>query len=206
MALRKLEGAGLPTNKNKDGKKKAANAADQLSEDQKMDFLILFARFVAADRLDKSKQLSDADIEDIKSRKISARDMERLCKTHGYGHTAGDPIKEQDVKFMMSTVDASGEGEIDFDEFLDLMAKHLNENELVEDVVKAFKVLNVKVEVGESLEDNMKSISAAELKFFMTNFGERLTDEEVDELFNEADIRYENEVDIVEFVRSTLLK
>ena len=107
---------------------------------------------------------------------------------------------------MLSTVDQDGEGEIDFEEFLDLMAKHLNENELGEDVTKAFQVLNVKIDAGESQEDNLKCISAAELKYFMTNFGEKLTDEEVDELFNEADITYEKEMNIIEFVRSTLLK
>lgn len=197
---------GAAKKKANGGARRGENPIDQISEDQKMDFLILFGRFVAAEKLDKNKQLSPEDIEYIKGRKISARDLERLCKTHGYGHTASDPIKEQDVKFMMSTVDMDGEGEIDFDEFLTLMAKHLNEDELVEDVVKAFQVLNVKVEAGESLEENMRCISAAELKYFMTNFGEKLTDEEVDELFNEADITYEKEVDILEFVRATLLK
>ena len=186
--------------------KKKDNAADQLTEEQKNEFLILFARFVANDRLDQNNQLTQEDIEEIKGRKITARDLERICKVHGYGHSAKDPIKEQDVKFMLDSVDQDGEGEIDFDEFLSLMAKHLNENELVEDVTKAFQVLNVKVSIGEKQEDNLKNISAAELKYFMTNFGEKLTDEEVDELFNEADINFEKEVDILEFVRSTLLK
>ena len=93
---------------------------------------------MANDRLDQNNQLTQEDIEEIKGRKITARDLERICKVHGYGHSAKDPIKEQDVKFMLDSVDQDGEGEIDFDEFLSLMAKHLNENELVEDVTKAF--------------------------------------------------------------------
>ena len=187
-------------------KKKGANPADELSEEQKLEFLQLFARFVSSEKLPPGKDFSPEQLEILKHKVIAEKDLERICKTHGYGHNASNPINAQEIKEMMKEVDDGGEGSIDFNEFLNLMAKNLNENELVEEVVKAFKVLNVKVDMNDTQKENENLISAANLKYFMTNFGEKLTEEEVDELFNEADIQLDKNLNIEEFVRSTILK
>ena len=187
-------------------KKRGPNPADDLTEEQKAEFLQLFARFVSAEKLEPGQSYTEDQLEQIKKKVISERDLERICKSHGYGHNASNPINAQEIKEMMREVDDGGEGTIDFNEFLNLMAKHLNENELVEDVVKAFKVLNFKIDIQDDQKSNEKFISAAELKFYMTNFGEKLTDEEVEELFNEADINFDKEIDIEDFVRTTILK
>lgn len=205
----------------------------ELTEDQKLEFLHLFALFVNRDKKGgnneedgedskgnkkkKSKavekppegitqNLTPEELEATKLKTINADGLLEVCKSHGYGHSARDPIKLQDVEVMMKEVDEDGMGEIDFDEFLHLMAKHLNENELVDEVCKAFQVLNVKIDVEDTGEESLKYISANELKDAMTNYGEKLTDEEVDELFNEANITYGKELDIEDFVRTTLLK
>ena len=47
-------------------------------------------------------------------------------------------------------------------------------------------------------------ISAAELRHVMTNLGEKLTDEEVDEMIREADIDGDGQVNYEEFV--TMMK
>lgn len=44
-------------------------------------------------------------------------------------------------------------------------------------------------------------ISAAELRHVMTNLGEKLTDEEVDEMIREADIDGDGQVNYEEFVK-----
>ena len=43
-------------------------------------------------------------------------------------------------------------------------------------------------------------ISAAELRHVMTNLGERITDEEVDEMMREADIDGDGQINFEEFV------
>ena len=45
-----------------------------------------------------------------------------------------------------------------------------------------------------SLQDGNGFISAAELRHVMTNLGEKLTDEEVDEMIREADIDGDGQV------------
>ena len=52
-----------------------------------------------------------------------------------------------------------------------------------------------------ALQDGNGFISAAELRHVMTNLGEKLTDEEVDEMIREADIDGDGQVNYEEFVR-----
>ena len=186
--------------------KKHQAMVDELSEEQRSEFLQLFSRFVAGDKLDPSKPATTEQLESFKDREIQEKDIERMCKAHGYGHKATDPIKKDEIKKMMEEVDEDGGGSIGFDEFLILMVKHLNENELADEVIKAFQVLNVVIKNDDEDDEARNKISAASLKYYMTNYGEKLTDEEVDELFNEADITYDKDINIDEFVRSTLLK
>ncbi|KAG9344480.1 hypothetical protein JZ751_011150 [Albula glossodonta] len=49
-------------------------------------------------------------------------------------------------------------------------------------------------------------ISAAELRHVMTNLGEKLTDEEVDEMIREADIDGDGQVNYEEFVQMMTAK
>ena len=50
------------------------------------------------------------------------------------------------------------------------------------------------------LQDGNGYISAAELRHVMTNLGEKLTDEEVDEMIREADVHDNGQVNYEEFV------
>lgn len=80
---------------------------------------------------------------------------------------------------MINEVDADGNGTIDFPEFLTMMARKMKDTDSEEEIKEAFKVFD---------KDGNGFISAAELRHVMTNLGEKLTDEEVDEMIREADI------------------
>ena len=71
-----------------------------------------------------------------------------------------------------------GNGTIDFDEFLTLIAKRLQNADPEEEIREAFHVFD---------KDGNGYISSAELRHVMTNLGEKLTDDEVDEMIREAD-------------------
>ena len=53
-------------------------------------------------------------------------------------------------------------------------------------------------------EDGNGYISADELRYVMTYLGEKLTDEEVDELIREGDIDGDGQLDYEEFVKMIL--
>ena len=72
-----------------------------------------------------------------------------------------------------------GNGTIDFPEFLTMMARKMRDTEGEEEIKEAFRVFD---------KDGNGHISASELRYIMTNLGEKLTDEEVDEMIKEADI------------------
>ena len=53
-------------------------------------------------------------------------------------------------------------------------------------------------------KDGNGTISAAELRHVMTNLGEKLTDEEVDEMIREADVNGDGIIDYKEFTKIIL--
>ena len=55
-------------------------------------------------------------------------------------------------------------------------------------------------------KDGNGYISAAELRHVMTNLGEKLTDEEVDEMIREADVDGDGHINYEEFVRMMMAK
>ena len=98
---------------------------------------------------------------------------------------------------MINEVDVDGNGTIDFPEFLSLMARKMKDTDTEEELIDAFKVFD---------RDGNGLISAAELRHVMTNLGEKLTDEEVDEMIKEADIDGDGHINYEEFVKMMMTK
>uniref|UniRef100_A0A182FKE2 EF-hand domain-containing protein n=1 Tax=Anopheles albimanus TaxID=7167 RepID=A0A182FKE2_ANOAL len=89
-----------------------------------------------------------------------------------------------------------GNGTIDFPEFLTMMARKMKDTDSEEEIREAFRVFD---------KDGNGFISAAELRHVMTNLGEKLTDEEVDEMIREADIDGDGQVNYEECLGSRVL-
>lgn len=67
---------------------------------------------------------------------------------------------------MINEVDADGNGQIDFPEFLTMMARKMKDTDSEDEVKEAFKVFD---------KDGNGFISAAELRHVMTNLGTSLS-------------------------------
>eukprot|EP00058_Branchiostoma_floridae_P007764 XP_002593252.1 hypothetical protein BRAFLDRAFT_124868 [Branchiostoma floridae] len=103
----------------------------------------------------------------------------------------GQNPTEAELRDMVNEIDADGNGTIDFPEFLTMMARSKKDGDEEGELREAFKVFD---------KDGNGFISAAELRHVMTNLGEKLTDEEVDEMIREADVDGDGQVNYEEFV------
>ena len=96
---------------------------------------------------------------------------------------------------MVTEVDANGNGTIDFDEFLTLVAREKDETE--EELREAF-IMIAKTK-GED-DDGKLFISPADLKKMMSDLGMSLTDEDVDEMIAVADLDRDGKINYEEFL------
>jgi Ca2+-binding EF-hand superfamily protein len=80
-------------------------------------------------------------------------------------------------------------------EFLTMMARKMKDTDSEEEIREAFKVFD---------RDNNGFISAAELRHVMTSIGEKLTDDEVDEMIREADQDGDGRIDCEEIKKPAI--
>merc|ERR1711893_267755 len=90
----------------------------------------------------------------------------------------GQNPSEDELQDMVNEVDIDGNGEIDFEEFLQMMAKKMKETDSEEEIIEAFRVFD---------KDGDGFLTGKELKQVMLNLGEKMTDEEIEEMIKEAD-------------------
>ena len=108
----------------------------------------------------------------------------------------GQNPSESELQDMINEVDADNNGTIDFPEFLTMMARKMKDTDSEEEIREAFKVFD---------RDNNGFISAAELRHVMTSIGEKLTDDEVDEMIREADQDGDGRIDCTSYSLFLLL-
>ena len=121
-----------------------------------------------------------------KDGKISGKELANAMVSMGQNPT------EDEINEMMREVDLNQDGLIDFDEFMILMTNNSPETQAEEEVINAFRVFDKE---GNGL------IASSELKHIMMTIGDKMTEEEADEMVNEADIDEDGMINYEEFVR-----
>jgi calmodulin len=104
---------------------------------------------------------------------------------------------DSDLEEMINDVDENGNGKIEFDEFVNLMHRRNKETDTEEEVINAFKVFD---------KEGNGNISTTELRHIMTTLGDKITEEEIDEMLREADIDGDGFINYEEFVRMMMTK
>ncbi|CAG9802101.1 unnamed protein product [Chironomus riparius] len=103
----------------------------------------------------------------------------------------GQRPTETELRNMVNDVDQNDNGMIEFNEFLQMMSKKMREGDSEDELKEAFKCFD---------KNNDGLISSSELRRVMTNLGEKLTEEEVDDMIKEADMDGDGMVNYDEFV------
>ncbi|KAJ0176443.1 hypothetical protein K1T71_007622 [Dendrolimus kikuchii] len=103
----------------------------------------------------------------------------------------GQRPSETELRDMVKEVDQDGNGTIEFNEFLQMMSKKMRGSDGEDELREAFRVFD---------KNNDGLISSVELRHVMTNLGERLSEEEVDDMIREADLDGDGMVNYDEFV------
>ncbi|CAO0798533.1 unnamed protein product [Mucor circinelloides] len=100
---------------------------------------------------------------------------------------------DEELKDMINDVDSDNNGRIDFNEFLTIMSRMKGaDDETENDLLEAFKVFD---------KDQDGSITQDELRSVMTNLGQKLTSQELDEMIKEADTDGDGKINYKEFVK-----
>ncbi|CAL8329662.1 unnamed protein product [Gadus morhua 'NCC'] len=100
--------------------------------------------------------------------------------------------KKEEIKKMIADIDKQGSGMIDFNDFLSMMTPKMSEKDFTEEILKAFRLFD---------DDCTGRISFKNLKRVAKELGENLTDEELQEMIDEADRDGDGEVNEQEFLR-----
>ena len=117
---------------------------------------------------------------------IDAKELKVAMRALGF-----EP-KKDDIKRMIQELDVDGNGVIEFGSFLDLMTVKMAERDPREEMLKAFRLFD---------EDETGKISFKNLKRVAKELGENMSDDEIQEMIDEADRDGDNEISEDEFVR-----
>ncbi len=91
----------------------------------------------------------------------------------------GEVPTEIEIQNSINEFDVDGNGTITYEEFLVMMGRQKKFTNIDDDIREAFRVFD---------KDGNGFMSIAELRHVMTDLGEKLTEEEVDEVFRGADL------------------
>lgn len=150
----------------------------------------------AAKKTTKSKPGRAGKNELTEEQKQEIREAFELFDTDGSGtidakelkvamRALGFEPKKEEIKKMIADIDKDGSETIDFSEFLEMMTAKMSEKDSREEILKAFRLFD---------DDETGKISLKNLKRVAKEIGENMTDEELQEMIDEADRDDDGEV------------
>ena len=138
---------------------------------------------LTADEIEEIKEAFDIfDVD--RSGAISVQELLNAMKSLGFD------TKNPAIYQMISDMDEDGNGEIDFEEFLDMMTARISDRNTKEDLERVFKLFDDK-RTGEITVDNLRRV-AKEL-------GEDIPEEELKEIILRADLDGDGKLNFEDF-------
>ncbi|XP_065545636.1 uncharacterized protein LOC136019403 [Lathamus discolor] len=116
---------------------------------------------------------------------VDVKELKVAMRALGY-----EPRREE-IKKMVSVIDKEGTGKISFSGFLRVITQKMAEKDSKEEILKVFKLFD---------DDETGKISFKNLKRVARELGENLTDDELQEMIDEADRDGDGQVNEQEFL------
>ncbi|XP_005370455.1 centrin-4 [Microtus ochrogaster] len=137
---------------------------------------------------DQKKEIKEAfDLFDVDgSGTIDVKELKIAMRALGF-----EPKKEE-IRQLIAEIDKEGTGTICFEDFFAIMSVKMNEKDEREEILKAFKLFD---------DDATGTISLNNIKRVAKELGENLTEEELQEMLDEADRDGDGEINEEEFLR-----
>ncbi|CAG2202167.1 CALM [Mytilus edulis] len=131
----------------------------------------------------------ESDYQFLKQQKVYGDGTISVSEIRNVMRNIGQNPTEADVEAILTQYDGDGNGKLDFDEFLGMIVDKLNNPET--ELMNAFKLFD---------KDKNGFVSVDELRYIVTHLGDKMTDDEVQEMFDEADLNNDGQLNYEEFV------
>nr|XP_048280620.1 centrin-4 isoform X1 [Myodes glareolus]XP_048280621.1 centrin-4 isoform X2 [Myodes glareolus] len=137
---------------------------------------------------DQKREIKEAfDLFDVDgSGTIDVKELKIAMRALGF-----EPKKEE-IRQMIAEIDKEGTGTICFEDFFAIISVKMNEKDEKEEILKAFKLID---------DDATGTISLNNIKRVAKELGENVTEEELQEMLDEADRDGDGEINEEEFLR-----
>ena len=106
-------------------------------------------------------------------------------------------VTDEELLEILEEIELEVNGEINFEKFVSVVNRRENDIDTEEELIKAFKVFD---------KDGNGLINLNELKHIMLKVGNNISESEIDQMLNEADIDMDGFINYEEFIRSYLTK
>merc|ERR1712087_596055 len=166
------------------------------SRDLRSESVAMQRRTPGNSRKAKKPGLSEEQIEEIReafnlfdtdhSGSIDYRELKAAM------HALGFDVKKDELKKMITDIDADGSGQIEFPEFLEMMTGKMGEKDTKEEILKVFKLFD---------DDSTGKVSFLNLKRVAKGLGENMTEEELQDMIDQSDRDGDGEINLEEFYR-----
>ena len=121
---------------------------------------------------------------------INAKDLGVVMRS------AGQTLSEAELFDMLTEFKVDRDGTIDLRKFLSMMAHVVKDTDNEEELRDAFRAFD---------KDGTGCIPAAALRHLMTNLGDKLPEDEVDEMMREANIMTDGHIHYEDFVTMMMM-
>lgn len=140
---------------------------------------------LSEEQLTEIKQVFDR-FDQEETGQISSKDLGNILRSFGID------VLDRDLTDLLEEINRDNGGKISFSSFLEILISRLDNLEIEKMIISAF-------EVFDSTKRGI--ISASELRYLMTHLGERLSEEEVNEMIRDADVDGTGQIDYRSFVK-----